>query len=140
MDLKDFAAYVVKKFNVHGIEPYNLHFSSTKPEYLASIREALRSWRARREYRGRSGEEFLRRGPRDAAGGGGIREEMDGHGGEHRFAQHAHQHRTRREHAPNLANAVESMKEVAHTGQPRMSLCTWRTTIWSARMRSSSSR
>jgi sugar phosphate isomerase/epimerase len=41
MDLKDFAAYVVKKFNVHGIEPYNLHFSSLKPEYLASFREAL---------------------------------------------------------------------------------------------------
>jgi sugar phosphate isomerase/epimerase len=41
MDLKDFAAYVVEKFNVHGIEPYNLHFSSLKPEYLASFREAL---------------------------------------------------------------------------------------------------
>src|SRR3984957_10441368 len=41
MDLKDFAAYVVEKFNVHGIEPYNLHFASVKPEYLASIRDAL---------------------------------------------------------------------------------------------------
>jgi sugar phosphate isomerase/epimerase len=38
MDLKDFGAYVVKTFNVRGIEPYNLHFSSTTPEYLASFR------------------------------------------------------------------------------------------------------
>ena len=41
MDLKDFAAYVVKTFNVHGIEPYNLHFSSTHPQYLKEFREAL---------------------------------------------------------------------------------------------------
>jgi sugar phosphate isomerase/epimerase len=41
MDLKDFAAYVVEKFDVHGIEPYNLHFASVKPEYLASFRDAL---------------------------------------------------------------------------------------------------
>ena len=41
MDLKDFGAYVVKTFNVHGIEPYNLHFSSTSPEYLHDFRERL---------------------------------------------------------------------------------------------------
>lgn len=41
MDLKDFAAYVVKTFDVHGIEPYNLHFSSTEPQYLQDLREGL---------------------------------------------------------------------------------------------------
>jgi sugar phosphate isomerase/epimerase len=41
MDLKDFGAYVVKTFAVNGIEPYNLHFSSTTPEYLARFRNAF---------------------------------------------------------------------------------------------------
>ena len=41
MDLKTFGAYVVKTFNVHGIEPYNLHFSSTAPQYLYDFREGL---------------------------------------------------------------------------------------------------
>jgi len=41
MDLKDFGAYVAKTFNVHGIEPYNLHFSSTAPQYLLDFQEAL---------------------------------------------------------------------------------------------------
>lgn len=41
MDLKDFGAYVVKTFDVRGIEPYNLHFSSTTPEYLASFRNTV---------------------------------------------------------------------------------------------------
>jgi sugar phosphate isomerase/epimerase len=41
MDLKEFGAYVSEKFDVHGIEPYNLHFSAVTPEYLASFREAL---------------------------------------------------------------------------------------------------
>jgi sugar phosphate isomerase/epimerase len=41
MDLKDFGAYVVKTFSVNGIEPYNLHFSSTTPEYLARFRDAI---------------------------------------------------------------------------------------------------
>jgi sugar phosphate isomerase/epimerase len=41
MDLKEFGAYVAKTFNVHGIEPYNLHFSSTTPQYLNDFREAL---------------------------------------------------------------------------------------------------
>jgi sugar phosphate isomerase/epimerase len=40
MDLKDFGAYVVKTFGVDGIEPYNLHFSSTTPEYLGRFRDA----------------------------------------------------------------------------------------------------
>jgi sugar phosphate isomerase/epimerase len=41
MDLKNFAAYVVKTFNVYGIEPYNLHFSSTTPQYLSGFRNAM---------------------------------------------------------------------------------------------------
>jgi sugar phosphate isomerase/epimerase len=41
MDLKDFGAYVVKTFDVRGIEPYNLHFSSTTPEYLNEFKERL---------------------------------------------------------------------------------------------------
>jgi sugar phosphate isomerase/epimerase len=43
MDLKDFGAYVVKTFNVPGIEPYNLHFSSTTPEYLQEFKDHLRA-------------------------------------------------------------------------------------------------
>ena len=39
MDLKDFGAMVVKKFGLHNIEPLDSHFSSTKPAYLAELRE-----------------------------------------------------------------------------------------------------
>jgi sugar phosphate isomerase/epimerase len=41
MDLTDFAAEVVKKFNVHNIEPHNRHFRSLDPHYLRSFRQAL---------------------------------------------------------------------------------------------------
>jgi sugar phosphate isomerase/epimerase len=41
MDLTDFAAEVVKKFNIHNIEPHNRHFRSLDPAYLGSFREAL---------------------------------------------------------------------------------------------------
>jgi len=47
MDLKDFAAEVVKKFNVHNIEPLSRHFSSLQNEDLAHFREALRSANAK---------------------------------------------------------------------------------------------
>jgi sugar phosphate isomerase/epimerase len=43
MDLRDFAAHVVKEFHVHGIEAYNLHFSSLTPDYLESFHQALAS-------------------------------------------------------------------------------------------------
>jgi len=46
MDLKEFGAYVVKTFDVRGIEPYNLHFSSITPEYLQEFKELLRSAKA----------------------------------------------------------------------------------------------
>jgi sugar phosphate isomerase/epimerase len=41
MDLKDFPAEVVKKFNVHNIEPHSRHFGSLDAAYLTSFREAL---------------------------------------------------------------------------------------------------
>lgn len=41
MDLKDFAAVVVEKFNVRGIEPLSSHFRSTDPAYLAEFRAAV---------------------------------------------------------------------------------------------------
>jgi sugar phosphate isomerase/epimerase len=47
IDLKDFAAEVVKKFNVHNIEPLSRHFSSLENDYLAQFREALRSANAK---------------------------------------------------------------------------------------------
>jgi sugar phosphate isomerase/epimerase len=42
MDLKDFAAEVRKKFNVHNVEPLSRHFSSLDHEYLASFRQLLK--------------------------------------------------------------------------------------------------
>jgi sugar phosphate isomerase/epimerase len=41
MDLTDFVAEVVKRFNVHNIEPHNRHFRSLDSAYLDSFREAL---------------------------------------------------------------------------------------------------
>jgi len=46
MDLKNFAAYVVKTFSVYGVEPYNLHFSSTSPEYLREFGLSMASVKA----------------------------------------------------------------------------------------------
>ena len=43
MDLKDFPAEVVKKFNVHNVEPHSRHFRSLDVEYLASFRQALKN-------------------------------------------------------------------------------------------------
>ncbi len=41
IELKDFAAHVVEKFNVQKIEPWTGHFSSTDPKYLAEFRTAV---------------------------------------------------------------------------------------------------
>jgi len=46
MDLKDFAAEVSKKFNVHSIEPHSRHFKSIESEYLAEFRKALQTAKA----------------------------------------------------------------------------------------------
>jgi sugar phosphate isomerase/epimerase len=41
MDLKDFAAHVVSKFNVRHIEPWSAHFSSLDQGYLEQLRSAV---------------------------------------------------------------------------------------------------
>ena len=41
IELKDFAAHVVEKFNIHRIEPWSAHFPSTDPKYLEQFREAV---------------------------------------------------------------------------------------------------
>ena len=41
MDLKDFGAEVVKKFNIHNIEPHSRHFRSLDSAYLSSFRETI---------------------------------------------------------------------------------------------------
>jgi len=41
MDLKNFAAMVLKEFNLRNIEPLGEHFRSTEPAYLAEFREAV---------------------------------------------------------------------------------------------------
>lgn len=39
--LKDFAAMVADKFDVHNIEPLSAHFASTEPAYLEDLRRAV---------------------------------------------------------------------------------------------------
>jgi sugar phosphate isomerase/epimerase len=41
VELKDFAAHVAEKFNVHRIEPWSAHFPSTDAKYLADFRAAV---------------------------------------------------------------------------------------------------
>jgi sugar phosphate isomerase/epimerase len=41
MEIKDFAAHVISKFNVNKIEPWSAHFRSLDPAYLAEIRSAV---------------------------------------------------------------------------------------------------
>ncbi|MGC2182843.1 MAG: sugar phosphate isomerase/epimerase family protein [Terriglobales bacterium] len=41
MDLKDFAAHVIDKFQINKIEPWTGHFPSTDPKYLAQFRAAV---------------------------------------------------------------------------------------------------
>src|SRR5438034_3360574 len=41
MELNDFAAHVVEKFNVHHIEPWSPIFPSTDPKYLEQFRTAV---------------------------------------------------------------------------------------------------
>ena len=43
MELKDFAAHVVAKFNIHRIEPWSPHFISKEPSYLAGVKAAFES-------------------------------------------------------------------------------------------------
>lgn len=41
MELKDFAAHIAEKFNVHHIEPWSPIFPSTDPQYLEQFRAAV---------------------------------------------------------------------------------------------------
>jgi len=41
IELKDFAAHVAEKFNVHKIEPWSREFPSTDPKYLEQFRTAV---------------------------------------------------------------------------------------------------
>ena len=41
MQLKDFAAHVAEKFNIHNIEPWSPIFPSTDPKYLDEFRSAV---------------------------------------------------------------------------------------------------
>ena len=41
MELKDFAAHIAEKFNVHHIEPWSPIFPSTDPKYLEQFRAAV---------------------------------------------------------------------------------------------------
>ena len=120
MDLKNFAAYVVKTFNVHGIEPYNLHFSSTTPQYLLDFRAGLARASAHAVNIAVDQEKSLYdadRATRQAAvayakkwidvasaiGSPSIRTNIA----------------PAKNSEPNLANAIESMKEVADYGASR---------------------
>ena len=46
MELKDFAAHVAEKFNVHKIEPWSPIFPSTDPKYLDEFRSAVEKARS----------------------------------------------------------------------------------------------
>ena len=46
MDLKDFAAHVIEKFQINKIEPWTGHFPSTDPKYLEQFRAAVEKARA----------------------------------------------------------------------------------------------
>jgi sugar phosphate isomerase/epimerase len=46
MDLKDFAAHVVSRFNINKIEPWSAHFPSQDAKYLEQLRAAVEKARA----------------------------------------------------------------------------------------------
>jgi sugar phosphate isomerase/epimerase len=46
IELKDFAAHVAEKFNVHNIEPWGRVFPSTDPKYLEEFRTAVEKARS----------------------------------------------------------------------------------------------
>jgi sugar phosphate isomerase/epimerase len=46
IELKDFAAHVAERFNVHRIEPWSAHFPSTDAKYLADFRAAVEKVRS----------------------------------------------------------------------------------------------
>jgi sugar phosphate isomerase/epimerase len=46
IELKDFAAHVIDKFNINQIEPWTGHFPSTDPKYLEQFRSTLEKSKA----------------------------------------------------------------------------------------------
>jgi sugar phosphate isomerase/epimerase len=120
MDLKDFGAYVVKTFNVSGVEPYNLHFSSTTPEYLGQFRNSYAKAGAHAVNIAVDQEKSFcdaDRATRQAAVNYAkkwidVAVAIESPSVRTSIAQ-------AKNTAPNLANAVESMKEVAIYGASR---------------------
>jgi sugar phosphate isomerase/epimerase len=47
MNLLDFPAHVVEKFNIHNIEPHSRHFTSLQPDYLNDFRQIMQKVRVR---------------------------------------------------------------------------------------------
>src|SRR5580704_10244275 len=47
MNLLEFPAHVVAKFNIHNIEPHSRHFTSLQPDYLDDFRQILLKTRVR---------------------------------------------------------------------------------------------
>jgi sugar phosphate isomerase/epimerase len=47
MNILEFPAHVVAKFNIHNIEPHSRHFTSLQPEYLESFQQILQKSKVR---------------------------------------------------------------------------------------------
>ena len=47
MNLLEFPAHVVAKFNIHNIEPHSRHFTSLQPDYLDSFQQVLQKTKVR---------------------------------------------------------------------------------------------
>ncbi|MGB6898415.1 MAG: hypothetical protein WBE12_07485, partial [Candidatus Acidiferrum sp.] len=47
MNLLDFPAHVVARFNIHNIEPLSSHFTSLQPDYLEDFRKVMQKARVR---------------------------------------------------------------------------------------------
>src|ERR1700720_1484550 len=47
INLLEFPAHVVAKFNIHNIEPHSRHFTSLQPDYLDSFQQILQKVRVR---------------------------------------------------------------------------------------------
>ena len=119
MDLKEFAGFVVEKFDVHNINPLVDHFSSTDPAYLTAFRAAVDKAGSHIVDLGLSGRRFYAgdASVRQAAvdfgqrcidiaiqvGSPSVRQHVTGHAGE----------------KPDIALAAGSLGELAEYGAKR---------------------
>ncbi len=96
MDLKDFAAHVVEKFQVNKIEPWTGHFPSTDPKYLEQFRAAVEKADAAVVNIAVDGEHspYAMRSLR-ARAGHRLQQAVGRQCGDHRLAQHSHQYSAR---------------------------------------------